>query len=79
MVIPFFIFFVLWQVHEDRMRAIRFYSEIHINQALERVSLYEEMNREHPGYFDMTICCGMGTSYFDTLTNCIAVCFILQH
>lgn len=40
------------------MRAKGFYSESHIYQALQRVSLYEEMNREHPGYFDMTICCG---------------------
>jgi len=51
------------KIHKDRMISRGFYSESHINQALERVSLYEEMNREHPGYFDMAIC-------FDDFDDC---------
>eukprot|EP00794_Sanderia_malayensis_P006041 gene6041-6743_t len=45
------------KAHEERLRSNRFYSDSQINQALARVPLYEQMNRDHPGYFDMTICC----------------------
>eukprot|EP00112_Aurelia_sp_Birch-Aquarium-sp1_P022405 Seg6301.1 transcript_id=Seg6301.1/GoldUCD/mRNA.D3Y31 product="Leucine-rich repeat and guanylate kinase domain-containing protein" protein_id=Seg6301.1/GoldUCD/D3Y31 len=45
------------EVHEERMKSRKCYNDNYINQALERVTLYEDMNRTHPGYFDMTICC----------------------
>ncbi|XP_065066799.1 leucine-rich repeat and guanylate kinase domain-containing protein-like isoform X2 [Rhopilema esculentum] len=44
------------QAQEERMRSKKFYSDSHINQAIERVALYVETNREHPGYFDTVIC-----------------------
>ena len=50
------------------MKDSGYYTKAQISQALSRIEEYSEMNREHPGYFDSTIVCGM--FYMDFIYNC---------
>jgi len=42
-------------VHERRLREQGTYSEMQIQMTLARDELYANYNREHPGFFDVTI------------------------
>ena len=41
--------------HEKRLRERALYSESQIEDNLERAEMYQDYNREHPGFFDMMI------------------------
>ena len=45
--------------HERRLLEKGVYTESQVNTILDRAELYAEYCRQHPGFFDATISCGM--------------------
>jgi guanylate kinase len=45
--------------HERRLIEKDVYSESQVNTIVNRTEMYAEYNRQHPGFFDATITCGM--------------------
>lgn len=43
------------ECHEKRLRERALYTETQIEDNLERAEMYQDYNRDHPGFFDMMI------------------------
>lgn len=43
------------ECHEKRLRERALYTESQIEDNLERAEMYQDYNRDHPGFFDMMI------------------------